>query len=139
MTDTDERPTTQERYQRATQSSNLRPTRVGTTGDVDVIGAAAFVPDSLGVLLYRLVCKYDACRGEKARYEAEAFRLYQRQNQLRRQLDSMRKAPKPNHKAIAKIADEVDRVGAEARRETVTGRAMVLMELKGLHEAKEAK
>lgn len=122
MTDTEERPTTQERYQRATQSSNLRPTRVGTTGDVDVIGAAGMAGDSLGALLFRLVGEWDACKGEKALYEAEAARLYEAQRRA--------------HKAGQ--TDEAKQLAEDARREVMTGRAMILLQLGTLRQAKQA-
>jgi hypothetical protein len=129
---TDEARTIQERYQSATRTSNLKQGRVGATTDADVLGAAAFVPDRLGTMLFRLQDAYAGAKGEKALYEAEAFRLYQLQRQLQRQVESLRKATKPDVDAIAKKAAEVDRVADEAKRETITGRAMVLMQLKGL-------
>lgn len=137
MTDTDDRPTTQERYQRAAQSSNLKHTRVGTTGDVDVIGADGMVHDTLGASLFRLVGEYDACRGEKVLYEAEAARLYEAQREAAHSLQGLRRASKPDQAAIAAAKAAHDHLGEQARREVTTGRAMVLIHLKTLASTKQ--
>lgn len=142
----------EERYQRATRSGDLKVGRWnGPTSDADILGAAAFVPDRLGTMLMRLQDAYAGAKGEKALYEAEAFRLYQRLPQLRRQLESVRKAVEAEHEDkhnahviarqmyyVDKVAREVDGTADEAKRETITGRAMVLMQLKGLREVTEA-
>jgi hypothetical protein len=137
MTDTDDRPTVQETYQRATQSSNLKPTRCGVRGDLDVVGAAAFVPESLGMLLFRLVGEYDRARGEKALYEAEAARLYDAQRKTAKTLEALRQAKKPDEAAILKAEALHEGLGREARREVVTGRVMVLSQLTSLASVKE--
>lgn len=136
MTDTEERPTTQERYQRATQSSNLRPTRVGTTGDVDVIGAAGMVPDTLGASLFRLVGEWDAHKGEKELHEAEAARLYGIHRLAIRALQNMKRGG-ADEERIKRAEDLVEAIGKEARREVTTGRLMVLIHLKTLESTKQ--
>jgi hypothetical protein len=137
VTDTEDRPSVQETYQRATQSSNLKPTRCGVRGDLDVVGAAAFVPESLGMLLFRLVGEYDRARGEKALYEAEAARLYDAQRQAAKVLDALRQAGKKDTEAFDKAQALHKSLGDEARREIVTGRAMVLLQLTSLASAKQ--
>jgi hypothetical protein len=140
----------QETYQRATQSSNLKPTRCGVRGDLDVVGAAAFVPESLGMLLFRLVGEYDRARGEKALYEIEAARLYQLLPQMRRQLEAAKSAVEAQHdekhnahviamqtRHVVKLTREIAWTADEAKRETTTGRAMVLLQLTSLHSAKQ--
>lgn len=138
MADIDEsRPSTQERYQRAVLSSDLKPTRCGTTGDIDIIGAAGMVPETLGMMLFRLVGEWDACKGEKALYEAEAARLYELQRQSAKELQGLKRAPKPAPSEIKRVENEHRRLGDEARREVMTGRAMVLVQMKSLASVKQ--
>lgn len=60
MTSIEERPTIGERYSSATESSNLKVSSE-RRGDVDMMIAAGWVPDTLGALLYRLRVEFDAC------------------------------------------------------------------------------
>lgn len=55
--------TTAERYQRATNSSNLKVTPQEKRGDVDYIIAAGWA-NGLGAMLYRLAGEFDAVRAE---------------------------------------------------------------------------
>lgn len=92
MTDTEDRPTVQETYQRATQSSHLE-VRTHCRGDVDILIAAGWVASgprhvgtqsqrrilsererarrSLAVLLYRLSGEYDNVRADVQAMERE--------------------------------------------------------------------
>ena len=61
MSTVEDRPTTGERYSSAMESSNLRAT-AEKRGDVDLMIAAGWVPDTLGASLYRLAVEFDLVR-----------------------------------------------------------------------------
>jgi hypothetical protein len=133
----EDRPTIAERYARATRSSHLEVNEL-RTGDVDVLIAAGWVGDTLGTLLYRLVSEYDSAKGEKALYEAEVGRLQLLHKKHVEQRDREQKAMAHGPTRYAVLRAEVERLSQEIAREMVTGRAMVLMNLRSLAPAKQA-
>jgi hypothetical protein len=62
MSTIEDRPTTGERYSSAMESSNLKAD-ADRRGDVDLMIAAGWVPDTLGAMLYRLAVEFDSVRG----------------------------------------------------------------------------
>jgi hypothetical protein len=62
MSTIEDRPSTGERYSSAMESSNLK-TDADRRGDVDMMIAAGWVPDTLGAMLYRLAVEFDQVRG----------------------------------------------------------------------------
>lgn len=137
MTNTDDRPTIQERYSRATQSSHLEVIE-RRTGDVDILIAAGWVGDSLGTLLYRLVAEWDAVKGERTLYEQEVTRLQElhRESTAHRDREQAQIKFGPTRWTIYR--EQTDQHAKDIAREIVTGRAMVLMNLKTLAPAREA-
>lgn len=61
MSAVEDRPTIGERYSSAMESSNLK-LETEKRGDVDLMIAAGWVPDTLGAQLYRLAVEFDAVR-----------------------------------------------------------------------------
>lgn len=148
--------TTEERYARAIRSSHLE-VKEEARGDVDTIIAAGMA-ETLGVLLSRLRAEWDAQAGEALQYEKAA-------KEFNRMADAMASDAR-RHAHAAKVAEasnakpmkdgdvradpdalkrmsrhaeqEAERLRDEGRRELLTGRAMVLMNLTSLGQAKGA-
>ena len=132
MTHTDDRPTIAERYQRATQSSNLE-VEERRKGDVDHLIAAGWVSESLGTMLYRLVGEFDSIKGEHGLAEAEIQRA---RGVIEAKLDAARKEQDADK--AEQLRQQAADLRKESERATVTARALILMRLKTLHETKEA-
>lgn len=122
---------TEERYARATRSSHLE-VEADHRGDIDSIIAAGGVLDSLGVLLARVRAEWDGQAGELALYR-EAQKQW------------MRRADEAARQARTKPADEANELRmeaqqclAQAEREGITGRAMAMMGMTTLRQARTA-
>jgi hypothetical protein len=140
----DEAPSTAELYIRAQESNHLEVTVLRTRA-IDRIIAAGWVGDTLGALLYRVLAEYDAVKGEKALYEAEAMRLSELHRQALKRRETARKQMEEEccpsvdqYRAWAAHAEEARQLAAQVRSEITTGRAMVLMRVRSLHDAKQA-
>jgi hypothetical protein len=112
-------PTTEESYSSALDSAHLEvlPTRCS----VDYLIAAGWIADTLGTSLFRLRTEFDAIRGEH-RQAADAARLATREY-----------AGLVRRGAHAKAAE----LGDDAERSALTARALMLVHLKTLSEARE--
>jgi hypothetical protein len=88
MTDTESRPAMAERYSKALDSSHLELS-TERVGDVDVLIAAGLVRDGLGTALYRLVCEFDAVRGDHWQARGNLQDGYARARVLRRDADAL--------------------------------------------------
>jgi hypothetical protein len=144
MTTEHDAPSTAELYIRAQESNHLEvdPLRARA---IDRIIAAGWVGDTLGALLYRVLAEYDAVKGEKALYEAEAMRLSELHRQALKRRETARKQMEEEccpsvdqYRAWAAHAEEARQLAAQVRSEITTGRAMVLMRVRSLHDAKQA-
>lgn len=148
--------TTEERYARAINSSHLE-VKEETRGDADTLIAAGMA-ETLGVMLARLRAEWDAQSGEAQQY-ARAAKSFNAQadghatnaRMLRQQAASVRvELSKPIvfgesradpallEYAAKKSEAEGQRLRREAERELITGRAMVLMNLRSLRQIKQA-
>ena len=122
--------TTEERYARAIRSSHLE-VKEEARGDVDTIIAAGMA-ETLGVLLSRLRAEWDAQAGEALQYERAAKGF----NRMADEQASLARRSTGDEKT--KHVAEAERLREEGRRELITGRAMVLMNLTSLGQAKGA-
>lgn len=122
--------TTEERYARAIRSSHLE-VKEEARGDVDTIIAAGMA-ETLGVLLSRLRAEWDAQAGEALQYERAAKEF----NRLADEQAGIARRSTGDIKS--KHVAEAERLRDEGRRELITGRAMVLMNLTSLGQAKGA-
>lgn len=127
-----DRPSTQERYGRALNSTHLEihPER---TGAVDFLVAAGWCQETLGTLLYRVMTEFDAVRGESL-HSSEAMRKAQRQAAELRHLIAREPADdEPDFReSMAELRDELL---AEAHRAARSDRALLLNRLQSLRPA----
>jgi hypothetical protein len=144
MTTEHDAPSTAELYIRAQESNHLEvdPLRARA---IDRIIAAGWVGDTLGALLYRVLAEYDAVKGEKALYEVEAARLGElhrqalaRRNTARKHLHEECCPSVEQYRWLVRTTEETDRLAADVKREITTGRALVLMRIRSLPEARRA-
>lgn len=129
MTNTEDRPTLEERYTRAMSARHLevkdRP------GDVDVLIAAGWCRESLGTMLYRLLAEFDTVKGEHALAYAEVARI---DRLIAKGRDDYQAARHPKQF----LRDEILLLEAEAKHTAVTSRIMILATLKSLAPTKQA-
>jgi len=129
MTTYPDRPTLGESYGRATESSDLR---LGTgRSDADLLIAAGWLEDRAGALLFRLAREYDGVKGEHGIAQAE----FERVERAARELDRLPEPADPKAPNPRKMAE---RMREDAAAQALTSRAMILIHLKTLREAKEA-
>lgn len=127
-----DRPTTAERYTRATNSSDLSVAS-RQRGDVDLLIAAGWAGDTLGVLLYRLRSEFDAEKGALEMARTEARRLRNDASSLAKRINYV-----TNAEDAAKLRDAIDVLQEKARTTAQTARLMSLINLKTLAETKQA-
>jgi hypothetical protein len=130
----DEPPTTAELYGRAVTSSHLRTT-LFRSGAIDYVIAAGLLKHGLGTTLYRLRGEYDALRGEIILAEANTPSWEARAVELERRAKRWRPPEQPSD---VELIEEAVCIRAEGRSYALTSRAMVLLNLKSLTEAREA-
>jgi len=144
--DTNDRPTLGERYGSATESSNLRVEN-DRRGPADLLIAAGWLEDHLGALLFRLGHEFDGQKGEHGIAKAE----FERMELLACRLERGPLPPPPDAvdlvpvdmvqyaiDARAKLKAQAAALREEAKRQAITSRALILINLKTLREAKEA-
>lgn len=135
MTDTEDRPTIQERYIRATKSSQLGVTE--KPGDVDAIIAAGWIEDGLGPMLYRLTCEFDAIKGEHA-LVARSLNALQQQREA---TEDLKKAEREMAFGPTKALQHARRIAEleyRIQHEPATDLALILMRMKTLPAARDA-
>lgn len=118
----------EERYAKAVRSSHLEVTRSTEDGDLDLVIAAGMA-ETMGVLLARLKGEWDGQKGQLAVYRKEQTRLLREAEKLTRDV---------NPETQAESRKQADWLRAEAEREGVTARALILMEMRSLSPAKQA-
>lgn len=130
MTNTEDRPTLEERYSRAMSTSHLevkdRP------GDVDMLIAAGWCKETLGTMLYRLRSEFDAVKGgEHAVASAELDRIDRMIEKCRDDFQHHR-----HPKQFLRV--EIEQLEAAAKRTALTSRALILARMKSLDPTKQA-
>ena len=106
-------PTTEERYTRATTSSNLK-CEADVRSDVDVLLAAGMSPGILGSALMRLHSEYDSSSEKQARTSTEVILLMGKLKSLPRVLEALegwallRGLGEPHKLALAVVAYWLD-------------------------------
>ena len=119
--------TVEERYSRASRSSHLETRRTDESpGDLDTVIAAGMA-ESMGILLTRLRGEWDAAAGEVAAHARNAKRLDDARAAL------VAESKQPGAKPFDAAA--FDKAAAS---ELLTGRALILMNLRSLGPAKQA-
>ena len=118
-----------ERYSAAIQTSHLevKPIRC----DVDYLIAAGWVKEGLGARLFRLATEWDLAGGDYRLALRHVRQVELDAIQLRRNA-----ARHPNE--AAKMLAEAELLIEQAKREAITAKALALVHMKTLHEAKEA-
>ena len=126
MTDTRELA---ERYGSATVTSNLevKPTRC----DVDYLIAAGWVKEGLGTRLFRLATEWDLAGGD--------YRLALRHaRQVELQAYQIKRNAARHPVEAQTLLVEAARLLDQAQREAITAKALAMVHLKTLHEARDA-
>lgn len=126
----EDRPTIDERYAAAMESSDLSPKPYRC--DLDYLVAAGFVHESLGTMLYRLKSEWDMVRQDLRRAEVQAAEGARETVRLRR-----RAATKKGEDA-AKLLDRAEALQERTKESALTERALVLAHLKTLSATREA-
>lgn len=132
----DEAPTTEERYARASTSSHLK-LRLDAPGDVDVITAAGLAP-GIGAILLRLRREFDALRRPMLAARLNLAQRIRAANEAGRP-----KIPEGTPKAeraeiIKKARAEAERMRAEAEKSGLSDRLLVRGELRALSLVSQA-
>lgn len=125
---------TEERYARATRSSHLE-VEADQSGDIDSIiaagGAASGTEGSLGVLLARVRAEWDGQSGELALYLAA-------QREWRKKADEAARLAQARPEQAQERLKDLAYCLSQAKREGITGRAMVMIGMPTLRQAREA-
>lgn len=124
-----ERRDLDERYAGAVQTSHLevKPIRC----DVDYLIAAGWAKDGLGTRLFRLATEWDLAGGD--------YRLaLRRVRQVELEAMQIQRSAARNPKEAEKLLADAALLMTEAQREAITAKAMAMVYLKTLDEAKEA-
>lgn len=127
----DERPTIGERYSSAIESSNLKLSE--RRSDVDYLIAAALIPDSFGLTLYRLMSEFDAVRGPVDAAKRWTSAQMQLAAELRAQLDHEEDAGRR-----AKLETTANQIREAAKASLRTEFILVLGTMQTLREARYA-
>lgn len=130
MTDTRE---LSEKYSGATMTSHLevKPTRC----DVDYLIAAGWVHEGLGTALFRLATEWDLAGGDYRLALRHARQVELQAYQIKRNAARM---PDGGAEDAAKLLAEAALLLDQARREAITAKALAMVHMKTLHEARDA-
>ena len=147
--DPNERPSTEERYARAINSSHLR-LQERRLGDADILIAAGKIPDKLATAMLRLAKEYDSARGRVAqlrsrhsKMEDSAIACGRTATRHLRQAAALQKLPDSylawlDAMLAAGFATEKAKcIRADALREAKTERLLALASLKSLVGVKQ--
>jgi hypothetical protein len=131
MTQDPNRVTVGERYGTSTDSSNLRLKE--TRCDADMLIAAAWLPNDLGALLFRLAREVEGAKGEHGIAQVEFDRAEQVACRTEREALSL-----SDPSEVAKKLREAKELRDRAEAQALSSRLMVLMHLKSLREVRQA-
>lgn len=145
MTIPEDRPTLDERYARALESSDLA-IKPEQRGDADYLVAAGWVHDSLGTALFRLRSEWDLTRAtlrqaeEAAREGANDARTLTRRATAAaaRASGASPRQAEALKDAADKALDRAERTRDATERAALTARALALVHLKTLSSARQA-
>lgn len=125
MTYIEDRPTIAEQYAKATGTSDLSTGRAeGGRVAIDYLGAAAWAGNDVGRVLFHLRREYEEVRAE----HQAAERMLREREQV---------AAKLRRSRSSKLDEQARRIEEAAKADAVAARALILVRLKSLPEAKE--
>lgn len=134
----EDRPSLDEKYSRAISSSHLE-VEAEHRGDVDLLVAAGWTRATLGTALYRLRAEFD---GQRAAYWQAETALRQQRQEVRdilRRAQALRVADKAGSMALYEQAmQRAEQLAQDAERAALTARALIMVHLKSLREARDA-
>jgi hypothetical protein len=122
--------TIDERYTRAMQSDDLTDKSARVRVDLDYLIAAGYVHDGLGTALYRLAAEWDMASGDFRLARTYVRRLEHEAEQLKR---NAHKEPEQSARLLAEANHRL----RDARNSALTAKAMALVHLKTLHDARQ--
>lgn len=148
MTELDDRPTTEERYARAINSTHLR-LEERRFSDADLLVAAGSIPDRLATSLIRLAEEYDRARGAVAKARLGELSKEAQANQLKKSAQHHRRVAAKHRKRehyetwldemVAASVEEAqaEKILAAIPGETRAERASIMLDLKSLAKVKQ--